>query len=61
MYGESTAALIFEISRRITEAAEKSKEALWLGRRLSLEVQRENELSILTVVREKYDVELGAS
>ena len=59
VYGESTAALISEIGRRITEATGESRETLWLEQRLGLAVQRGNALSILRAVREKYDVELG--
>ena len=59
VYGESTAALISEIGRRITEVTGESRETRWLEQRLGLAVQRGNALSILTAVREKYDVELG--
>ena len=59
IYGESTAALISKIGRRITEATGESRETLWLEQRFGLAVQRGNVLSILTAVRKKYDVELG--
>ena len=59
VYGESTVALISEIGRRITEATGESRETLWLEQRFGLAMQRGNALSILTAVREKYDVELG--
>ena len=61
LYGEFTAALISEISRRITEATGESRETLWLEQRFGLAVQRGNALSILTAVRKKYEVELGTS
>ena len=61
MCGESTAALISEIGRRITEATGERRETLWLELRFGLEVQRSNALSILTAVREKDYVELGTS
>ena len=59
VYRESTAALIFEIDRRITEATGESRETFWLEQRFGLALQRGNALSILITVREKYDVELG--
>ena len=61
MYGESIAALISEIGRRIIGATGERRETLWLEKRFGLAVQRGNALSILTAVRKKYDVELGTS
>ena len=57
VYGESTAVLLSEIGRRITEATGESRETLCLEQMLGLAVQR----GILTAVVEKYDVELGTN
>ena len=61
VYEESTTALISEIGRHVTETTGESRETPWLEQRLGLAVQRGNELSIFTAVREKYDIELGTS
>ena len=52
VYGESTAALISEIGRHITEATRESRETLRLEQRSGLVMRRGNALSILTAVRE---------
>ena len=49
------------IGRRITKTTGKSRETPWLEQRLGLAVQQDNALSILTAVRENYDVELETS
>ena len=50
VYGESVAALISQICRRITEATGESTETLWLEQRFGLAVLRGNTLSLLTAV-----------
>ena len=55
-YGETTGPLISQIGRRISELSGERRETLWLEQRLGLAVQRGNAASILTAVREKFDV-----
>ena len=55
-YGGTTGRLIMEIGRRISEITGDRRETLWLEQRLGLAVQRGNAFSILTSVKEKFDV-----
>ena len=56
VYGLTTAAVLSEIGHRISEATGDKRETLWLEQRIGLAVQRGNAYSILTAVRERYDV-----